>query len=219
MSEQQQHDDDHRHPVQTVLLITLESLITFLLKTDRSSRQQARALIQREALIEVRTYFPADTFYATFTSKGVLLDFSLPEGRMIDGIVTASIPDLTRAFMTAPPQILEKIRVEGDDELVESLKALMNLFNIQHIMRNWWRGVWGDDDQAEQEPKYNVKRMRRLQKQADEQQKTIEGLNLQLHEQAYQYRQLQYRYQRLQWITASVGVLLSLVIAFLLIRL
>lgn len=218
MSEQQQHDDDHRHPVQTVLLIILESLITFLLKTDRSSRQQARALIQREALIEVRTYFPADTFYATFTSKGVLLDFSLPEGRMIDGIVTASIPDLTRAFMTAPPQILEKIRVEGDDELVESLKALMNLFNIQHIMRNWWRGVWGDDDQAEQEPKYNVKRMRRLQKQADEQQKTIEGLNLQLHEQAYQYRQLQYRYQRALWMAGTIGVVLLFIIAFLLIQ-
>ncbi len=220
MSEQEQRDDDHRHPVQTVLLIVLESLLTFLLKTDRSSRQQARALIQREALIEVRTYFPADTFYATFTSKGVLLDFALPEGRMIDGVVTASIPDLTRAFMTAPPHILEKIRVEGDDELVQSLQALMNLFNIQHIMRNWWRGVWGDDehDPVEKEPKYNVKRMRRLQKQVDEQHKTIEDLNLQLHEHAYQYRQLQYRYQRVLWGVSVVGVLLVLIIAFLLIQ-
>lgn len=219
MNEQEQRDDDHRHPVHTVLLIILESLITFLLKTDRRSRQQAHALIQREVVIEVRTYFPADTFYATFTSKGVLLDFGLPEGRMIDGVVTASIPDLTRAFMTAPPHILEKIRIEGDDELVEALRSLMNLFNIQHIMRNWWRGVWGDEEQQEKEPKYNVKRMRRLQHQLDEQHKTIEGLNLQIHEQTYQYRQLQYRYQRTLWIAGAVTGLLVLIIAFLLIRL
>ncbi len=220
MKEQEQRDDEQRHPVQTVLLIILESLLTFLLKTDRLSRQQAHTLIQREVIVEVRTYFPADTFYATFTDKGVLLDFSVPEGRIIDAIVTASIPDLTRAFMTAPPQILEKIHVEGDDELVQSLHALMRLFNVQHIMRNWWRGVWGGDDSdwVEKEPKYNVKRMRRLQKQVDEHHKTIESLGLQLHEQTYQYRQLQYRYQRAIWIAGFIGIMLVLIIAFLLIQ-
>jgi uncharacterized integral membrane protein len=60
--------------------------------------------------------------------------------------------------------------------------------------------------------------MRRLQKQLDEQHKTIEDLNLQLHEHAYQYRQLQYRYQRVLWGVSVVGVLLVLIIAFLLIQ-
>ena len=119
-----------RHILQTILLIFLESLLTFLLKTDRGSRQVAKTLIQRRAVIEVRTYLPAENFYASFTNKGVLLDFDLPASCKVDGVVTASSPDMLRAFMSAPASVLEKIRVEGDADVVSDLRHLMHIFNV-----------------------------------------------------------------------------------------
>ncbi|MEY2863967.1 MAG: hypothetical protein RLY58_1674 [Pseudomonadota bacterium] len=198
-------DEQGRHPMYTVVLVALESLLTFLLQYDRSVRQLAKGLIEREAVIEVRTYLPAETFYATFTTRGVLLDFALPTDKTVDGRVTASFTDLVRAFMTAPPHVLEKLLLEGSEAVVVELRQLMASFNIQHILTSWWRtGLFG---KSQPQPKTN-QRIRTLMKKTEYQQQQIEQLTLQTHEQSYELRHMQYRYRRLQWVTSAIIVLL-----------
>jgi uncharacterized coiled-coil protein SlyX len=205
-------DEQGRHPMYTVVLVALESLLTFLLQYDRSVRQLAKGLVEREAVIEVRTYLPAETFYATFTTRGVLLDFTLPADKTVDGRVTASFTDLVRAFMTAPPHVLEKLLLEGSETVVIELRQLMASFNIQHILTSWWRtGLFGNH---QPQPKTN-QRIRTLMKKTEQQQQHIDQLNVQLHEQAYDVRHLQYRYRRLQWVTSAVILLLFVMLALM----
>lgn len=204
-------DEQARHPIYSVVLIVLESLLTFLLHHDRYVRQLARGLIAREAVIEIRTYLPAETLYATFTDKGVLLDFKLPAGRSMDGRVTASFSDLVRGFVSAPPAILAKLQLEGDTEVIGELRQLMESFNLQHLLNSWWRyGVFGKS--ADKDNKTN-QRVKPLLKKIDEQKKQLDTLTLQQHEQAYVLRQLQYRYNRLKW--SALVVITVLMIALL----
>lgn len=217
MKEQQSMDEqDSHHPIQTVTLVVLESLLTFLLHNDASSHQVAHGLIARQAVVEVRTYFPAQTFYATFSDKGVLLDFEKPEHQAVDGLVTASMPDMVRAFLSAPEHILSKIRVDGDEALTEALRQLMGSFNLSTIMRGWWRQLWSSEPVQHEQPKRESQRVKRLLKRVDEQQKQVEALNLQLHEQNFHLRQLQLRYQRLLWVAGVVIVLLGISVLALL---
>lgn len=200
-------DEQGRHAVYSVVLIALESLLTFLLEHNRTVRQLAAHLIERQAVVEVRMYLPAETFYATFTARGVLLDFQLAEGQVVAGRVTGSFADLVRAFMSAPAQIIEKLQIEGEPAVVDELRVLMTHFNLQHVFTSWWRtGLLG---KHQAQPKTNV-RIRGLMKKSEQQQQQIDQLTLSLHERSYDLRQMQYRYQRLQWICLGVMVLAAL---------
>lgn len=204
-------DEQTRHPIYSVVLIVLESLLTFLLHHDRYVRQLAIGLVARQAVIEIRTYLPAETLYATFTDKGVLLDFKLPDGRTMDGRLTASFTDLVRGFVSAPPAVLDKLQLEGDHEVIGELRQLMESFNLQHLLNSWWRyGVFGKSSRKENK---NIQRIKPLLKKIEDQKKQIDTFALQQHEDAYALRQLQYRYNRLKW--SALAVMTVLLIALL----
>lgn len=202
----------------SVVLIVFESLLTFLLRHDTPSQRLAERLIARHAVIRIRTHLPAYTFYATFSHHGVLLDEQAPDMDYL-ATVDGSIPTLFRAFLTAPPQILESILIHGDDELVTELRQLMTAFNISNMLSNWISLPWfGKAKAAANQPPAKQQRVKPLLKRIDEQKKQIEQLNLSLKQQAHALQQLQFQHKMLLW-SATIGTLLLLsVIVLLLLR-
>jgi hypothetical protein len=200
-----QQASKERHVFQSFLLIVIETLLTFLLKHDRMSRLQAQQLIQRRAVICFKTHLPSDTFYVTFAPQGVLFDYEIIKDTKIDATVTASTPDLLRAFFTASPQIMEKIRISGDPLLGQELHQLMELFNIPQILSDWRH--WLDFKSRDVTP--INQRMKPLLRRIDQQRVEIGNMQLNAKEQAYQLRKYKRRFHLL--IASSLIVILSLI--------
>lgn len=200
----------------SLVLIVFESLLTFLLRHDTPSQRLAERLIARHAVIRIRTHLPAYTFYATFSHHGVLLDEHPPETDYL-ATVDGSIPTLFRAFMTAPPQILDGILIHGDDELVTELRQLMTAFNISNMLSNWIKLPWfGRAKTTENQPHAKQQRVKPLLKRLDEQKKQIEQLNVTIKQQAYDLQQLQYKHRLLVWGSlALIGALLLFIVVLL----
>lgn len=202
----------------SLVLIVFESLLTFLLRHDHTSQRLAERLVARHAVIRVRTHLPAYTFYATFSHHGVLLDEQAPETEYL-ATVDGSIPTLFRAFMTAPPEILDGILIHGDEELVSELRQLMTAFNISNMLSNWISLPWfGRAKAAANQPPAKQQRIKPLLKRIDDQKKQIEQLNLTVKQQEHALQHLQFQYKMLMYGAAATIVLLLLVVMVLLLR-
>lgn len=191
MPTEQAHKE--RNLFQSFLLIAIETLLTFLLKHDRMSKLQAQQLIQRRATICFKTHLPSDTFYVTFAPQGVLFDFEITESTIISGTVTASTPDLLRAFFTANSQAMEKIRIQGDAVLQQELHQLMEYFNLPQILSDW-RG-WLDFRNNKEGKLPTTQRLKPLLKRLDEQRTELNQLQLMTREQNYELQLLKSRYR------------------------
>ncbi len=198
----------------SVVLIVLETLISGLLRVDRESRELAQPFVDHHATIRVQAQFPALVFYASFTEKGLLLDWLEPPRAVIAGTVTASLMDLVRGFVTAPSHVLDKIQIEGDLDTVQRLEALMQSLNIQHIFKNGWRMFWNAANEPDLQPrKSRVNRSSTLVRKLEHQQKLMEQLNLQLIEQRNDFKALQMRYSRM--LAAAVVLVIGLLLALI----
>lgn len=215
---QSQSQSQETSTLLSIVLIVFESLLTFLLRHDTTSQRLAERLIARHAVIRVRTHLPAYTFYATFSHHGVLLDAQAPDAEHL-ATVDGSIPTLLRAFMTAPPQILDGILIHGDDELVTELRQLMTAFNISNMLSNWISLPWFGKGKSTDHPEpAKQQRVKPLLKRIDAQKKQIEQLNVTIKQQAHELQQLQTQQRILIWSAAIGAVLMLLVILALLVR-
>ena len=201
----QQQAPKERNFFQSFLLIIIETLLTFLLKHDRMSRVHAQHLIQRRAVICIKTHLPSDTFYVTFAPQGVLFDFSLATNAKIDATVTASTIDLMRAFFTGRNIIFEKITIKGESQLSDELRHLMQYFNIPQIVSDWRH--WFSFSSTDVTPL--SQRMKPLIKRIDEQRLQLSNMTLAAKQQAYELRQVKKYYQMM------LGILLLVIISLI----
>ena len=214
--------DDESHAAQSgmtfsLVLIVFESLLTFLLRHDPQSQRLAEKLIAQQAVIRIRTHLPAYTFYATFSHHGVLLD---DQANAPDYVATvdASVPTLLRAFMTAPPHILDSILIHGADDLVADLRQLMTAFNINNMLSYWLSFPWFGRDKTTTQPPAKQQRVKPLLKRIDEQKKQIEQLNVTVKQQAHELQQMQFQYKMLAYVAGTAVTLLIVTMMFLLLR-
>ncbi|XID75876.1 hypothetical protein ACF3NA_04920 [Alkanindiges sp. WGS2144] len=204
-----QQAPDERNLIQSFLLILIETLLTFLLKHDRMSRIHAQHLIQRRALICVKTHLPSDTFYVTFAPQGVLFDFEVAKNAKIDATVTASTVTLMRAFFTARPQSFEKVNITGDEQLSIELRHLMEYFNLPQILADWRH--WFVADTSDVTPV--SQRMKPLLRRIDEQRLQLGNMAIAAKQQAYEMRQVKKYYQLM--ISLLLAVVISLIIGLI----
>lgn len=206
--------------VLSIILIVFESLLTFLLRHHAPSQRLAERLVADHAVIRIRTHLPAHIFYATFSHHGVLLDEQAPDQPYL-ATVDGSVPSLFRAFMTAPPQILDSILIHGDEELVSELRELMQAFHLSNILSSWvgfpWFGKHRTAATAAQ-PAYKQQRIKPLLKRIDEQKKQIEQCQVTIKQQAHQLQHLQSRQMLVIWAALGSVTVLLMIIAFLFFR-
>ncbi|ONG38917.1 hypothetical protein BKE30_10565 [Alkanindiges hydrocarboniclasticus] len=202
-----QQAPQERNLFQSFLLILIETLLTFLLKHDRMSRHHAQQLIQRRALICVKTHLPSDTFYVTFAPQGVLFDFEIAQNAKIDATVTASTLTLLRAFFTARPVAFEKISIKGEQELATDLRHLMEYFNLPQIVSDWRH--WFTFESFESNDVTPVsQRMKPLLRRIDEQRLQLSNMSITAKQQAYELKMMKKRYQTLLVMLGAVIILL-----------
>lgn len=200
-----------RNVFQSFLLIVIETLLTFLLKHDRTSKLQAQNLIQRRAIICFKTHLPSDTFYVTFAPQGVLFDYEIASNAKINATVVASTPDLLRAFLTARPHIMERIRITGDQILAEELHQLMECFNIPQMMSDWRHWL---DFRNNRDVTPVTQRMKPLMRRIDEQRSQISHMQVISKEQAHEIRSLK-RTNRILLASCSLMLIALVVMMFL----
>ncbi len=199
-------DDDKTHPFQSLFLIGLESTLTFMLRHDAQTQLQARYLINQHAVVCIRTYLPSQTFYATFTERGLLLDRILSQSK-IDATVSASTIDLLRAFFFASDKVLDGIRIDGNQQIVSEIRSLMHYLNVPFIASSWLNqlksfGLEKDDGSHQQ------RRIKPLLKRIDGQQHQIQQLTVLSKEQASQIRHLKTRMRRQVVVFTVISFLL-----------
>ena len=198
-----------RNFFQSFLLIVIETLLTFLLKHDRMSRVHAQHLIQRRAVICIKTHLPSDTFYVTFAPQGVLFDFNMAKNEKIDATVIASTIDLMRAFFTGRNIAFEKISIKGEDQLSGELRHLMQYFNLPQIVADWRH--WFSFNANDVTPL--SQRMKPLIKRIDEQRLQLSNMTLAAKQQSYELRQVKKHYQIM--LSILLSVIISLVIGLI----
>lgn len=206
----QQQAPQERNFFHSFLLIVIETLMTFLLKHDRMSRLHAQHLIQKRAVICVKTYLPSDTFYVTFAPQGVLFDFDIVKNTPIDATVTASAINLFRAFFTARPVAFEKISIKGEQQLSNELRHLMEYFNIPQILSDW--RSWFRFDSTDVTPV--SQRMKPLLRRIDEQRLQLSNMSIASKQQAYELKIVKQRYQLLLVGLSSLIVVLIIALAY-----
>jgi hypothetical protein len=186
--------------MQSFVLIVLEAFLTFLMQSDRQSKKLAQNLIQRQALVELRTTTPALVIYVTFTARGVLLDRKQP-ARPIDAVVTGSLKDLIYGFFTASAASLRRIGIDGPIDLIEELRILMNSFNLQEMINHWIQSDWfkslllqsknvDENGDVIDNGSRASRRQRELMKKLDEQQLLVDRMSIQSKEHVFVITQL-----------------------------
>ncbi len=211
--------------LQTLALVVLEAILTFLLDSDSQSKKLAQRLIRQQALVELRVFFPSTVIFVTFTSRGVLLDAIRPE-RSIDAVIMASLTDLIRGFFAAPAASLRRIQIDGPIELIEELRILMDSFNVQKMIKHLLDSerfksflVPTKDVNEDGETLLNGRSKRNqsaLVKKLNQQQLLVDQMNLQAKEQVYVIDQLRKRMKILMTIGAvlvgclTVGLIATL---------
>ena len=209
-SQQEQHTNNNNPPfVQSIILIVLETFLTFVLKHDRMARRYAKPFIKQHISIQFNTFLPSDVFYATFTNKGLLFDHFEPQHPKPQIMVYASSLDLLRVLLTGGEGSIHRVRLMGEEDLHEEFRMFLRSISLPTLFADWknWLKKLEPEDAEHKLPKRSVEP---LLKRIEEQQSTINQLNLQTKE-------LQYDLKTLQRKHTTSNVIYSLIIAVLIV--
>lgn len=190
-SQQTQHTDKNNPPlIQSMVLIILETILTFVLKHDRMARTYAKPFIKQHISIQFNTFLPSDVFFATFTTKGLLFDHFEPQHPKPQITVYASSLDLIRILCTGSEGSIHRVRIMGEDHLHEEFRMFLRSISLPALFadwKNWLKKIEPDD--AEQ--KFPNRSIEPLLKRIEQQQSSINQLSLHNKELSFDLNQLQ----------------------------
>ncbi|WP_230660082.1 hypothetical protein [Psychrobacter sp. I-STPA10] len=119
-----------------VVLVFAESALTLVLRFDPKLRQAAYPLAKNTTLVCVRTYLPHTQLYATFTTKGILLDSELPVGRdEPDVVINAYSTQLINAIISNNSKQVEKLAMRGATETVGQLRGFLMQLGVASLIQ------------------------------------------------------------------------------------
>lgn len=162
-----------------VVLVFVESALTLVLRFDSKLRQAAYPLAKNTTVVCVRTYLPHTQFYATFTTKGILLDSELPIGRQEpDVVINAYSTQLVSAVVSNNISQVEKLAMRGASETVEQVRGFLMQLGvaslIQGLLKNLKRSK--SDSSTEKKSATVTKTADMYEKRVKEQQQQINAL-------------------------------------------
>lgn len=223
-------EHDGSHMMRSAVLVSLESFLGLLLKTDKGAQRASKRLAASQTVVEIQTFMPSERFYATFSPKGILLDAEKPQGKRVGVSVLASTPDMLRAFITGSSAALAKLQIDGDPVLIGDMRALMNEFTLSKIVNNWFSWSWmlvkraaSDNDgsnerdqDADRSPRATPRTVRPLLRKIDTQQSQMDRMNLAIKERAFELVDLKKQVKRTRQIAALVigGLLLWIAVLY-----
>lgn len=208
-----QQDKNNPHLLQSIVLIILETILTFVLKHNRLARAHAKPLIKLRTTLMFNTYLPHEVFYVTFDPKGIFFDHQLPQNvTKPDLTISASGIDLIRFFMTGHPSSLNKIRLLDHEELHEPFRLFLNSITLPEILSDW-KSWFSLDEFKTQIPKHSIEP---LVKRIDEQRAEIQQLKVRIREYDYDLKSLEHKHKLYSRLYLVIIFALTLCIAVIL---
>lgn len=212
-SQQQEQQAKHANPpfLRSIILIILETFITFILKHDRMVRTHAKPFIQQHLSVQFNTFLPSDIFYITFTKKGVLFDHAEPQHPKPKMMIYASSIDLIKILFTGSEKSLQRLRLLGEEDLHEEFLMFLRSISLPTLFSDWKN--WFTNKESEQPRAVPQRSIEPLLKRIEQQQLTINQLNIKVKEYEYDLKTLERKHKLLTRL--YLFIIIALLVSFI----
>ncbi|MGE6473636.1 hypothetical protein [Psychrobacter sp. NPDC078631] len=205
------------HSFLNIILVFIESALTLLLRLDPELRKAAYPLAKQGTVVALRLYLPHVEVFATFSTKGVLLDAQLPIGRSEpDVVINAYSIQVINAITTHDSETTEKLQMRGESIQVQLVKQFIMQLGLGSLIQGLIKKIKGGKaktkpTEADLEEKKNNYKLR-----IKEQQTQINTLTIKNRELETTVRELQSKQKTLMIITVvALVIMIGSVIALL----
>ena len=124
------------HSFLNIFLVFIESALTLLLRLDPELRKAAYPLAKQGTVVALRLYLPHVEVFATFSTKGVLLDAQLPIGRSEpDVVINAYSIQVINAITTHDSESTEKLQMRGESVQVQLVKQFIMQLGLGSLIQ------------------------------------------------------------------------------------
>ncbi|OLF35521.1 hypothetical protein BTW00_08260 [Psychrobacter sp. C 20.9] len=132
------------HSLLNIILVFIESALTLLLRLDPELRKAAYPLAKQGTVVALRLYLPHVEVFATFSTKGVLLDAELPVGRSEpDVVINAYSIQVINAITTHDRETTEKLQMRGESVQVQLVKQFIMQLGLGSLIQGLIRKIKG----------------------------------------------------------------------------
>ncbi|WP_413190243.1 hypothetical protein [Psychrobacter sp. AT9] len=205
------------HSFLNIILVFIESALTLLLRLDPELRKAAYPLAKQGTVVALRLYLPHVEIFATFSTKGVLLDAQLPIGRSEpDVVINAYSIQVINAITTHDSETTEKLQMRGESVQVQLVKQFIMQLGLGNLIHGLIRKIKGgkgkskptDAEMAEKKENYKLR--------IKEQQTQISTLTTKNRELETTVKELQSKQKTLMTVTImALVIMIGSVIALL----
>jgi len=205
------------HSFLNIILVFIESALTLLLRLDPELRKAAYPLAKQGTVVALRLYLPHVEVFATFSTKGVLLDAQLPIGRSEpDVVINAYSIQVINAITTHDSETTEKLQMRGESIQVQLVKQFIMQLGLGSLIQGLIKKIKGGKTktkptEADLEEKKNNYKLR-----IKEQQTQVNTLTIKNRELETTVRELQSKQKTLMIVTVvALVIMIGSVIALL----
>ena len=204
------------HSLLNIILVFIESALTLLLRLDPELRKAAYPLAKQGTVVALRLYLPHVEVFATFSTKGVLLDAELPIGRSEpDVIINAYSVQIINAISTHDSEATEKLQMRGESVQVQLVKQFIMQLGVGNLIRGVIQKFKGGKDKSHPTDAEMADKKESYQLRIKEQQTQINTLPIKNRELETTLKELQSKQKTLMIVTviaivAMIGSIIAL---------
>ncbi|MGP4715394.1 hypothetical protein ACTXGL_01985 [Psychrobacter sp. T6-6] len=205
------------HSLLNIILVFIESALTLLLRLDPELRKAAYPLAKQGTVVALRLYLPHVEVFATFSTKGVLLDAQLPVGRSEpDVVINAYSIQVINAITTHDRETTEKLQMRGESLQVQLVKQFIIQLGLGSLIQGLIRKIKGGKGKTKPTDAEMAEKKDNYKQRIKEQQTQINTLTIKNRELETTVKELQSKQKTLVVVTVvALVIMIGSVIALL----
>ena len=203
------------HSLLNIILVFIESALTLLLRLDPELRKAAYPLAKQGTVVALRLYLPHVEVFATFSTKGVLLDAELPVGRSEpDVVINAYSIQVINAITTHDRETTEKLQMRGESVQVQLVKQFIMQLGLGSLIQGLIRKIKGGKAKTKPTDAEMAEKKDHYKERIKEQQTQINTLTIKNRELETTVKELQSKQKTFMIVTVvALVVMIGSVIA------
>lgn len=205
------------HSLLNIILVFIESALTLLLRLDPELRKAAYPLAKQGTVVALRLYLPHVEVFATFSTKGVLLDAELPVGRSEpDVVINAYSIQVINAITTHDRETTEKLQMRGESVQVQLVKQFIMQLGLGSLIQGLIRKIKGGKGKTKPSDAEMAEKKDHYKERIKEQQTQINTLTIKNRELETTVKELQSKQKTFMIVTmVALVVMIGSIIALL----
>lgn len=201
------HAQTFTHSLLNVLLVLIESSLSFALRLDGRLRQLAYPLAKKETLVCIRTYLPHTEIYATFSYKGVLLDRTNIHNRPATVTINAYSHQIVSALVAGSPNTVQALQMYGEAEDVALVQDFLAQISVMQLVETALDKIRKKPTDPAEKAAEKQNKIAELSTALEQKTKQAESLQTQVAKLSTQIAELQSKQKTARIIMAVLGVL------------